>query len=113
MYDMPSFRAPDGGVWVWDPDSKTYVLKPTADLPTPDRGHAFGGDADLFSPNQLEHSILPGVPELEGIYASNLSDFPSLAPDESGWLPPEGSIWMLEGVPIEVVHHDPDQEMMT
>ncbi len=68
--DWPEFRDPGGEVWVWDPSSKTYVRKPSAGLPQPDRGHATGGDNDLFSPNQIEHSELPGVPELEGHMAS-------------------------------------------
>lgn len=61
---MPSFRDPSGGIWVWDAESHSYSWKPgNTDI---NRGEAFGGDASLFSPNQIEHSELPGVPELEG-----------------------------------------------
>lgn len=68
-FDMPSFRNPDGTVMVWDAESHSYVTKPSAGLEQ-DRGHSTGGDNDLFNQDQLEHSELAGVPELEG-YMSN------------------------------------------
>ena len=71
---MPSFREPDGMVWVWDPDSKTYVKKPGhSDV---NRGEAFGGDASLFSPNQIEHSEKTKNPLQEGILAAKLEFAP-------------------------------------
>ena len=66
---MPSFRDPDGSVWVWDSTSQSMVKKPSAGLEQ-DRGHSTGGDNDLFNQNQLEHSEQEGVPELEGHMAS-------------------------------------------
>jgi phosphohistidine swiveling domain-containing protein/DNA-directed RNA polymerase subunit M/transcription elongation factor TFIIS len=66
--DFPQFRDPDGGVWVWDSESHSYTKKPSAGLEQ-DRGHATGGDNDLFNQSQIEHSELAGVPELEGYMA--------------------------------------------
>ena len=63
--DWPEFRDPDGSVWIWDPSSKTYV-KGTGTGLGPDRGHSFGGDADLFSTNQIEHSEKTKNPLQEG-----------------------------------------------
>lgn len=68
-FDLPDFRDPDGGVWVWDSESHSYTKKPSAGLEQ-DRGHATGGDNDLFNQNQIEHSELEGVPELEGYMAA-------------------------------------------
>jgi len=68
---MPSFSDPTdpGTVWIWEPESKTYIKAPDNGL-GPDRGHSTGGDNDLFNQNQLEHSELAGVPELEGHMAA-------------------------------------------
>lgn len=67
-YSMPEFRDEHGRVMVWDPTSMSYVVDPNGNgLPDPDRGHASGGDNDLFDPvNQTERA---GVPELEGYMA--------------------------------------------
>jgi phosphohistidine swiveling domain-containing protein len=76
-YTMPEFRDPtQDGVWVWDAESHTMVFKPSAGLEQ-DRGHSTGGDNDLFNQNQIEHSELAGVPELEGHMAH-----------KSEWAPP-------------------------
>jgi phosphohistidine swiveling domain-containing protein len=85
---MPSFRDPeDGGVWVWDAATKTYV-KVEAQDKTTDRSHSSGGDNELFDPaTQTEWQ---GVPELEGHMAANWPT--SEAPghheaDPGGWMP--------------------------
>ncbi len=70
-FDLPQFRDPDGGVWVWDSESHSYTKKPSAGLEQ-DRGHATGGDNDLFNQNQIEHSELEGSPETEG-YMSHVA----------------------------------------
>src|SRR5882672_7113051 len=64
---MPSFRDPEGSVWVWDAESHTYVVKPEHDQ-VPDRGHATGGDNNLFDP--FVHTEYEDVPELEGHMAA-------------------------------------------
>lgn len=66
---MPSFRDPDGSVWIWDSSSKSYVKSVKHDQ-RPDISHATGGDNDLFDP--FQHSEQVGVPELEGYMASKL-----------------------------------------
>lgn len=67
QFDMPSFRGPDGIVYVWDPTSGTMVPKPDHEV-RPDIGHATGGDNDLFDP--FTHTEQSGVPELEGHMSS-------------------------------------------
>lgn len=82
-YSFPEFRDPDGTVWVWDAESGTYSKKMDAGLEQ-DRGHATGGDNDLFSTNQLEHSELEGVPELEG----HMARFIEREAAQHEWAPP-------------------------
>lgn len=67
-FAMPAFRDEHGRVMVWDPTSHSYVVKTDDGLPHPDRGHATGGDNDLFNP--FENTEQSGVPELEGYMAS-------------------------------------------
>lgn len=67
QWDLPSFRGPDGIVYVWDPSSQTMVAKADHEV-RPDRGHATGGDNDLFDP--FTHTEQPGSPLTEGYMSS-------------------------------------------
>jgi hypothetical protein len=61
---MPQFRSPDGTVFYWDPQSKTYVTGQSNAEVNPSR--SFGGDADLFNTNQIERSEKTKNPLQEG-----------------------------------------------
>lgn len=75
--DMPAFRDPDGMVWVWDPQSKSYAKRPEKEIP--DRSHASGGDNELFGPEMREW---PKNPLQEGFMAASISAGPdSFAPE--------------------------------
>lgn len=70
---MPEFRDDQGRVMIWDPTSKSYVVDPDSGLSRPDRGHATGGDNDLFDP--FQHTEQAGVPELEGYMAHTAAEW--------------------------------------
>lgn len=66
---MPEFVDDDGQLWMWDPTSHTYVKGSKGLSERVDRGHASGGDNNLFDP--VEHTFVPKNPLKEGILANN------------------------------------------
>jgi hypothetical protein len=64
--DMPQFQD-DGALWVWDPDSKTYI-QTEGDEFDHDRNHSDGGDHQLFDP--AKDRFRAKNPLQEGILAS-------------------------------------------
>lgn len=67
-WDMPEWRREDGTLMIWDPTSHSYVEGPEegGDLAV-DRGHASGGDNDLFDPASDDgHMFQPSNPDNNG-----------------------------------------------